>query len=102
MKHLSNGVPQARFDVERQREAAQRQLAALDGKLRECSARCEEAEAQAEGLRRQLALEGTRVGELEALLARVRASHFEAARLPGGMPGHPAHPPGPDHAAFPR
>ena len=95
-------IAQARFDVERQREGAQRQLAALDGKLRKCSARCEEAEAQAEGTRRQLALEGTRVAELEALLARVRASHFEAARLPGGVPGPPAHPPGPDHAAFRR
>jgi hypothetical protein len=40
-------VLQARFDVERQREGAQRQLAAMEGTLRETGARCEEAEAQA-------------------------------------------------------
>ena len=37
---------QVRFEVERQREGAQRQMAAMEGTLRETGARCEEAEAQ--------------------------------------------------------
>ncbi|KAK9807113.1 hypothetical protein WJX73_006595 [Symbiochloris irregularis] len=67
---------QARHEVERHREALQRQMGGLDGQLHVAHARLQDALSDHHALEGKLGLEARRVQELEGVLARLRASQF--------------------------